>query len=86
MGGATAGHRDGNGDPPWYPAWRNIDFAAEVRAHYARAGVAVPHVDERLLCYALHVGIADMGYNAFRERPQRISDNAARVMALLEAA
>ena len=71
---------------PWYPAWRDIDFAAEARAHYGRAGVAVPHVDERLLCCALHIGIGGIGYNAFRDRPDRISDNAARVMTLLEAA
>ena len=71
---------------PWYPAWRNIDFAAEARAHFARAGIAVPDLDERLLCYALHIGIGGIGYNAFRRRPQRVADDAARVMALLEAA
>lgn len=71
---------------PWYPAWRNIDFAAEARAHFARAGIAVPDLDERLLCYALRIGIGGIGYNAFRQRPQRVADDAARVMELLEAA
>jgi hygromycin-B 4-O-kinase len=70
---------------PWYPAWLAIDFAAEARAHYERIGVAVPHFDERVLCYALRIGIGDMGYNAYRKRPQRIADNAARVVQLLRA-
>lgn len=71
---------------PWYPAWRDIDFAAEARAHYTRTGVATPHFDERVLCYALRIGIGDMGYNAYRKRPERISGTAARVMQLLGSA
>lgn len=70
---------------PWYPAWRTIDFAAEARAHYERIGVAVPNFDERVLCYALGIGIGGIRYNIFRKRPQRIADNAARVMQLLGA-
>ena len=70
---------------PWYAAWRNIDFAAEARAHYERIGLSVPHFDDRLLCYALRIGIGDMGYSAYRKRPKRIADNAARVMELLGA-
>ena len=70
---------------PWYPQWRDIDFAAEARTHFTRIGLAVPHFDERLLCYALRIGIGGISYNAFKKRPQRVADNAARVMQLVSA-
>ena len=53
---------------PWYPAWRGIDFASEARDHYRRIGLDVPRFDERLLCYALHEGVAGISYSAFRGR------------------
>lgn len=70
---------------PWYDAWRNIDFAVEAQAHYDAIGVNVPRADERLLCYALHIGLGDMGYGAFRQRWTEVEWNARRIQALLEA-
>jgi hygromycin-B 4-O-kinase len=71
---------------PWYLAWRNIDFAAEARAHYEAIGLDVPSFDERLLCYALRIGLADMGYGAFRQRWDEVDWNARRVQELASGA
>ena len=65
---------------PWYPAWRDIDFAAEARAHYDRIGLAVPHLAERLTCYGLRIGIADMAYSAFRGRWDEVARKAERLL------
>ena len=67
---------------PWFPAWRNIDFAAEARAHYDAIGLAVPHFAERLTCYALRIGIGDMAYSAFRKRWEQVALKAARTLEL----
>ncbi len=53
---------------PWFPAWRNIDFAAEARAHYAAIGLEVPHFVERLRCYSLRIALDGVAYSAFRKR------------------
>ena len=68
---------------PWFPAWRNIDFAAEARAHYDAIGLAVPHFTERLTCYALRIDIADMAYSAWRERWSEVERKAARTLELM---
>ena len=70
---------------PWFPAWRNIDFAAEARAHYDAIGLAVPHFTERLTCYALVIGIGDMAYSAFRKRWEQVALKAARTLELVRA-
>lgn len=70
---------------PWYPAWRNIDFAAEARAHYDAIGLAVPQFAERLSCYAVRIGLEDMAYSAFRKRWEQVASNARRTVEIARA-
>jgi len=70
---------------PWYPAWRNIDFAAEARAHYDSIGLAVPHFTERLTCYTLRIGLADMAYSAYRKRWEQVASKARRTLEIARA-
>ncbi|MEK7863264.1 MAG: aminoglycoside phosphotransferase family protein [Chloroflexota bacterium] len=67
---------------PWRPAWRNIDFAAEVRAHYDAIGLDVPHFAERMTCYCLRIGLADMAYSAFRSRWEQMALKERRVLEI----
>jgi hygromycin-B 4-O-kinase len=53
---------------PWFPAWRNIDFAAEARAHYDAIGLSVPYFNERITCYCLRIALDGVAYSAFRKR------------------
>jgi len=50
---------------PWYPAWREIDFKAEARRHYAAIGLDVPDLDRRLTCCQLHIGLGEQAYQAY---------------------
>lgn len=68
---------------PWYVSWRNIDFAAEARAHYKAIGLEVPRSNERLTCYALRIGIEDMAYSAFRQRWEQVAAKGRRVRELM---
>jgi len=68
---------------PWYEAWRSIDFVTEARAHYAAIGLDVPHLSERLTCYCVHIGLADMAYSAYRERWEQADANARRISEIL---
>jgi hygromycin-B 4-O-kinase len=70
---------------PWWPQWKNIDFAAAARVHYADIGLDVPHFEERLRCYCLHEGIGGMAYSAFRERWTEVDRKAARVLEFVRA-
>lgn len=67
---------------PWFPAWRNIDFASEARAHYDSIGLAVPRFAERLRCYCIRIGLADMAYSAFRKRWAEVAWKAERTLEL----
>ncbi|MGI8877926.1 MAG: phosphotransferase family protein, partial [Candidatus Limnocylindria bacterium] len=67
---------------PWYPAWRNIDFAAEARAHYGTVGLAVPRCGERLTCYSIRIGLSDMAYSAFRKRWEQVAWKARRTVEI----
>lgn len=70
---------------PWRPAWGDVDLAAEARAHYRAVGLAVPNFGERLQCYCLRIGLADMAYSAFRERWEQVELKAARVLQFARA-
>ena len=67
---------------PWFPAWRNIDFAAEARAHYDAIGLAVPHFAERLACYTLRIALDGMSYSAFRQRWDEVELRARRALEI----
>ena len=65
---------------PWYPAWREIDFQREAARHYASIGLDVPHFEERLICYQIHIGLAAQAYNAFKGRWDALSETARRTL------
>ena len=70
---------------PWFPAWRNIDFAAEARAHYEGIGLAVPHFAERLRCYTLRIALDGMSYSAFRKRWDEVALRGRRALEIARA-
>lgn len=70
---------------PWFPHWRNIDFAAEALAHYETIGLAVPHFAERLRCYTLRIALAGIAYSAFRERWGEVELRARRALEIARA-
>jgi len=70
---------------PWYPAWQDIDFAAEAARHYDAIGLDVPRFVERIFCYTLRIGLADMAYSAFRERWDEVEAKARRTLEIARA-
>jgi hygromycin-B 4-O-kinase len=67
---------------PWFPAWRNIDFAAEARAHYDAIGLTVPQFAERLSCYCLRIALEGVAYSAFRKRWDEVDLRARRALEI----
>lgn len=67
---------------PWRPDWADIDFAGAAREHYRAIGLAVPSFTDRLTCYCLRIGLADMAYSAFRGRPEHVAQKARRVLEI----
>jgi hygromycin-B 4-O-kinase len=67
---------------PWFPAWRNIDFAAEARAHYDAIGLAVPNFAERISCYCLRIALDGVAYSAFRKRWDEVHLRARRALEI----
>jgi hygromycin-B 4-O-kinase len=70
---------------PWFPAWRNIDFAAEARAHYDAIGLEVPRLAERLRCYTLRIALDGMAYSAFRRRWNEVELRGRRALEIARA-
>jgi len=67
---------------PWRPEWGAIDLAGAAKAHHDAIGLVVPHFAERLTCYCLRIGIADMSYSAYRERWDQVESKARRVLEI----
>jgi hygromycin-B 4-O-kinase len=70
---------------PWFPQWRNIDFAAEALAHYDRIGLAVPEFAERLKCYTLRIALDGIAYSAFRKRWDEVELRARKALEIARA-
>ncbi|HET9808923.1 MAG TPA: aminoglycoside phosphotransferase family protein [Candidatus Limnocylindria bacterium] len=70
---------------PWFPQWRNIDFAAEALAHYKSIGLAVPNFAERLRCYTLRIALDGIAYSAFRKRWGEVELRARRALEIARA-
>jgi hygromycin-B 4-O-kinase len=67
---------------PWFPQWRNIDFAAEALAHYDSIGLVVPQIAERLKCYTLRIALDGIAYSAFRKRWNEVELRARRALEI----
>ena len=70
---------------PWFPAWRNIDFAAEARARYDNIRLVVPQFAERLKCYTLRIALDGIAYSAFRKRWNEVDLRARRALEIARA-
>lgn len=64
---------------PWYPQWKEIDVAHEVRAHYARTGLVVASFSERLRCYELRIGLGDLNWYLSRGDDVNLERVAKRI-------
>jgi hygromycin-B 4-O-kinase len=67
---------------PWFPQWRNIDFATEARAHYESIGLRVPNFNERISCYCLRIALDGVAYSAFRGRWDEVELRARRALEI----
>jgi hygromycin-B 4-O-kinase len=67
---------------PWYPAWQGIDFAREAAHHYQSIGLDVPHLEERLRCYEVHIGLAAQAYSAFKGRWAELEATAKQTVEI----
>jgi hygromycin-B 4-O-kinase len=69
---------------PWYPANDGIDFVAETLDHLKSIGEDVDdnRVEERMLCYQIHIGLDAQSYNAYTRRWLDLSTTAERTLAL----
>lgn len=70
---------------PWFPYWRNIDFAAEAHTHYDSIGLAVPRFAERLKCYTLRIALDGIAYSTFRKRWGEVELRARRALEIARA-
>lgn len=67
---------------PWYPAWHAIDFRSEAVRHYRSIGLDVPHLEERLRCYEVHIGLDAQAYSAFTGRWADLEATARRTLEI----
>lgn len=65
----------------WHPAMAGIGFRQLALAHYADIGLDVPHFDDRLACYELHIALDSIAYCSFTDRWSQVE----RVMAQAQA-
>lgn len=68
----------------WYPAMAGIDFRKRGLAHYAEIGLDVPHFEERLACYELHIALDSIAYCSFTERWGQVECVTAQAQEVAE--
>lgn len=71
---------------PWHPGLAAVDIRSAALNHYQQHAVAVPHFEQRLRCYELHIGLEHLAYCAFTGNDAELQAVAERTRALLEAA
>lgn len=68
---------------PWHPGLEAADFRATALRHYAELGLAVPHLDDRMRCYELHIGLRHLVYNAWRGDLRNLEGTARRTLEVV---
>ncbi len=67
----------------WYPAWQGIDLQESLDRHWYTHEGPPSGMQERLLCYLIHIGLAHVAYSAFKERPEHLRRNAEQLLTYL---
>jgi hygromycin-B 4-O-kinase len=70
---------------PWYPGLAAVDVRAAARRHYDAIELDVPEFATRMYCYELHIGLAHLGYHAWRAEWVELEATAARIREVLAA-
>ncbi len=52
---------------PWYPQFAAVQMSQKLIAHFESTTTNDSHLNERLLCYQLHIGLDSIRYNAFKK-------------------
>jgi hygromycin-B 4-O-kinase len=68
---------------PWYPEWGDIDIKRKVLSNYQKIGFDMPNIENRLLCYQIHIGLDAQKYNAFTDSWDYLARNATQTLKLL---
>lgn len=68
---------------PWHAALSSINFRDIVERHYQSIGMDVPHLDERLRCYEIHIGLTHLAYCTFSGRDDSRLEVAERMAGIL---
>jgi hygromycin-B 4-O-kinase len=67
---------------PWHPVIAATDVRSRARRHYGSLGLDVEDLDERVRCYALHIGLDHLAYNAHTGDVDSLFQVAARMAEL----
>lgn len=51
----------------WYPEFASIQLGKKLRAHFEATAADASNIQDRLLCYQLHIGLGSIAYNTFKK-------------------
>jgi hygromycin-B 4-O-kinase len=66
----------------FFPAWNDIDFLVAFKSHYTSLNLTIPHLEERLLCYQLDIGLDGLRWSAYKENWSDLEATAQRLQSL----
>lgn len=52
---------------PWYPQFAEIGLSEKILTHYKLESNQTENIEDRLLCYYLHIGLGSIAYNAYKQ-------------------
>lgn len=52
---------------PWHKYMNHIDVRGEAVKHFEEINIDIPHFDERLKCYEIHIGLDSLAYCAYKK-------------------
>jgi len=52
---------------PWYPQFESTKLVERAIDHFKSTAQNTSHIEERLHCYLLHIGLGSIAYNSFKQ-------------------
>jgi hygromycin-B 4-O-kinase len=71
-------------DYAWLSYWsKDQAYRTFSKEYFTSENIEVPHFEERMKCYELHIGLGALGFYAFSEQRETYEWNKARLLGLL---
>jgi hygromycin-B 4-O-kinase len=67
----------------YYPAMQGIDFVVAAKQYFNENEIELPHLEQRLQCYQIHLLLDSLAYNSYKENQENLAMVVKRLKEIL---